>query len=415
MLLLCPGDTSSTVRRSLLRMSSTDLPRSKREVGQQEARNALFRGAASVAAASFGATSTAATMTTMTTTTALLDVKEARRVIERGHVYVHDNFLSQQVVQELRDEVGRYAEQGKFKASGLSNFAKAGPGASDKQGFNPQKDRNIAPITFSAADLSPTMLHVGEVVDELRLALAQGLQRPSMADISLNHESYFSRSLPGASLARHMDEFHEETKGRRGWTTASRRSVSWLVYLCDDKWDLGVNGGGLRAFPQKRAVVGRCGADDGNLQVGWWDAGATTGVQPVFMDCWRKDGGQRAPTAKAALYVPTDGPGRRSYLTANFDVRDPSTGAALDSYAPFFLASADAGRFYKVEDIPAWQAGQIPAGSAPEVIAPRGGRLVLFDSVSLPHEVMTTLEGERLALAGWMHERQQPFPSWYTG
>ena len=34
-----------------------------------------------------------------------------------------------------------------------------------------------------------------------------------MADISLGHESYFSRSLPGSKLARHLDERHEETKG----------------------------------------------------------------------------------------------------------------------------------------------------------------------------------------------------------
>ena len=38
--------------------------------------------------------------------------------------------------------------------------------------------------------------------------------RPSMADITLAHESYFSRSLPGSKLNRHLDERHEETKGR---------------------------------------------------------------------------------------------------------------------------------------------------------------------------------------------------------
>ena len=35
-----------------------------------------------------------------------------------------------------------------------------------------------------------------------------------MADITLAHESYFSRSLPGSKLNRHLDERHEETKGR---------------------------------------------------------------------------------------------------------------------------------------------------------------------------------------------------------
>ena len=35
---------------------------------------------------------------------------------------------------------------------------------------------------------------------------------------------------------------------------------------------------------------------------------------------------------------------------------------------------------------------------------PEGGTLVLFDSVSLPHEVMPTVGRERFALSGWFHE-----------
>mmetsp|Transcript_7395 Transcript_7395/g.10584 ORF Transcript_7395/g.10584 Transcript_7395/m.10584 type:complete len:170 (+) Transcript_7395:418-927(+) len=37
-----------------------------------------------------------------------------------------------------------------------------------------------------------------------------------------------------------------------------------------------------------------------------------------------------------------------------------------------------------------------------------GGTLVLFDSVSLPHEVMVTKGRDRWACSGWMHEDQQP-------
>jgi Rps23 Pro-64 3,4-dihydroxylase Tpa1-like proline 4-hydroxylase len=45
-------------------------------------------------------------------------------------------------------------------------------------------------------------------------------------------------------------------------------------------------------------------------------------------------------------------------------------------------------------------------------VAPTGGTLVLFDSVAIPHEVLPTQKGERLAMAGWFHEVQQPFPEW---
>ena len=31
--------------------------------------------------------------------------------------------------------------------------------------------------------------------------------------------------------------------GRKGWTTRSRRSISWLLYLCDENWTLENNGG----------------------------------------------------------------------------------------------------------------------------------------------------------------------------
>lgn len=41
-------------------------------------------------------------------------------------------------------------------------------------------------------------------------------------------------------------------------------------------------------------------------------------------------------------------------------------------------------------------------------IDPMGGTLVLFDSVSLPHEVLATKNRERWATSGWFHEDQQP-------
>ena len=47
------------------------------------------------------------------------------------------------------------------------------------------------------------------------------------------------------------------------------------------------------------------------------------------------------------------------------------------------------------------------------MVAPLGGTLVLFDSVAVPHEVLPTLRGERLALAGWFHEACQDCPDWY--
>ncbi len=43
----------------------------------------------------------------------------------------------------------------------------------------------------------------------------------------------------------------------------------------------------------------------------------------------------------------------------------------------------------------------------------RGGTLVLFDSVCVPHEVLPVKAGMRLALGGWFHEPSRSYPSWY--
>ena len=44
-------------------------------------------------------------------------------------------------------------------------------------------------------------------------------------------------------------------------------------------------------------------------------------------------------------------------------------------------------------------------------IPPLGGTLVIFDSVTLPHEVLPSIGKERWAISGWMHEDQQSIPS----
>ena len=90
----------------------------------------------------------------------------------------------------------------------------------------------------------------------------------------------YSRYGPGASLARHIDERHEELKGVRGWRESGRRSVSWLVYL-NENWRPD-DGGALRCFERAARPASRVGATaNGDLQVGWLK-GPTE--RPVFLD-----------------------------------------------------------------------------------------------------------------------------------
>ena len=178
-------------------------------------------------------------------------------------------------------------------------------------------------------------------------------------------------------------------------------------------------------------------------------------VQPVFMDIWRQEYVQTNSNnenkkiskkiemtviPRTALYVREKnifGLYKRVYITRNFDAKDAETGAARDNYDKEFLnydkardiyydntlsRTADdeinnssriqANRFLRIEDIPAWEKGKNPLGTFPHITTPLGGSLVLFDSVCLPHEVMETMKGERLVLAGWLHEEQQAVPNW---
>lgn len=265
-----------------------------------------------------------------------------------------------------------------------------------------------------------------------------------------------------------MDERHEELKGARGWTTRNRRSVSWLLYLSDDGWDDdsvegGGSGGAFRGYCRELAPsASNVGAHEQNLQVGWLatdgDVEATEGdvppAEPVFLDCWVQvpnlppEEMQRALAERqaaqgaseiavgahaggvgeddgpppilwqplAALYRVAPETEERERLSPLFDstampppinggVSPSDLAAALAQLLPAHMRD----RFSSVEAVP--HEGGPPAHVVD--VSPVGGTLVLFDSVAVPHEVMPTLTGQRLAMAGWFHEPSQEFPDWF--
>lgn len=347
------------------------------------------------------------------------------QIIGKGEVFIFTNWITEEEVQLLRRDIGELMKisENFFAPSGLSNTANS------HQSFG-EKDRLIHPISSVDLSSSRNLAKVKSKIDNLRRELATVMGRPSLLLDSLDHEFYFSLSKKGATLARHLDEHHEETKGAKGWLLSSRRSISWLLYLCSPDWDTQINGGALRSFPQNRQVVnGPCGADEGNLQVGWLvkpdDKEAHTTVEPVFLDAWRvckhphdlMQGSVDGPVPCCALYKKVNSlSSPRQYISVDFDSRDPHTGKIREDYTEFLLSEADKneGRFLHIEDLNAWKRGELPAGTHAIDTPPTGGSLVLFDSVALPHEVLETLQGERLALAGWFHEEQQAFPSWLS-
>ena len=93
-----------------------------------------------------------------------------------------------------------------------------------------------------------------------------------------------------------MDKRHEETKGTKGWLHETRRSILWILYLNDADWggensvSNGGDGGELQAYCQRSRAT--CGANKGDLQVGWVlasdsvDDNKIVEYDPVFLDSW---------------------------------------------------------------------------------------------------------------------------------
>ena len=377
-----------------------------------------------------------------------LDTEHLVKTVASGRVYQQRNFLTEPQVRALLLDIDDMRDSNDFSSSGLSNTIKG-----DDQNFG-KADREVCPVPWWKDSLSGTSelidkaaLPEGEVgrlvvstkIQCLRRYLSSLLGRPTMSDANLSHECYYSRSTPGAVLARHMDERHEETKGSRGWLLPSRRSISWLIYLSDPNWNIDVNGGQLRSFPQEKVHTVEpgwleTGCHDGNLQIGWLADEGTSSL-PVFLDSWYKARSPQSGNVEphCILYVVRDTQGHEiEYITrpwVNDSVQGASaadfvkTQANLDEQSPqkfgkggegggncLFMRHIYAKQFHLIEDRDSWLEGHNPFGSTIDEVVPERGSLILFDSVSVPHEVMLVKVGTRAALAGWFHEETQPFP-----
>mmetsp|Transcript_20193 Transcript_20193/g.36471 ORF Transcript_20193/g.36471 Transcript_20193/m.36471 type:complete len:264 (-) Transcript_20193:124-915(-) len=258
-----------------------------------------------------------------------------------------------------------------------------------------------------------------------------------MKDPTLNHECYYSLSKVGSFLPRHMDERHEEMKGAQGWLLPSRRSLSWLIYLSEpSNWDIERNGGALRTFPPKRSTCSS--THEENLQIGWIHSedGSSRGVYldsfflpppPAGASIVTSDSSQplAASVDPHCILYCVDQKGNREYLTRPW-LTEALQGMAVPDFilacaqhdsdasqydAPssllLFQTPQYASRFSLIEDRQAWNNNENPKGSVVEDISPVRGRLVVFDSVQLPHEVAPIKSGTRRALAGWFHEKTQ--------
>jgi Rps23 Pro-64 3,4-dihydroxylase Tpa1-like proline 4-hydroxylase len=353
--------------------------------------------------------------------------------ILEGRIAVLPNFLPRDEIQTLQTDAADLWNQKYFSTDALAGYGSSGK-------FDPQRDRAVLKLNqwkdTSIGDWEARR-RFGSRMAAVRSDLAVQLNRPKL-DTGLATTKYgngsteisYTRFGPGAFLKRHVDEHHEELKGTAGWVQPTRRSVSWLIYLNQD-WDAAKYGGQLRCFERQSttkpsATYTAVGArPNGDLQIAWLRASAMDPVdRPVFLD-----GRQRKEHGKCAMYIVQEDGTSLQYITDVFDAHPILyMGAGGDALAQKLLVNRRdlAERFHYIEP-PKSKLGDLLATSSSgggaqytgmgvpplsdEVtnnIDPIGGTLVLFDSVSLPHEVLATRDRERWATSGWFHEDQQP-------
>ena len=329
---------------------------------------------------------------------------ETIQTIESGRAAIIPNFLSLEECAELRQDVKQCYEGGYFKNFILST----NPKKADKQA----NDRWIMPSFYKSSRTDGPFVdpNVGNFalrqkfkarMAQVKAYLAQNLEdRPTLAnDLPQTHEMEFLRYGIGARLQRHTDEHHVEIQRPNGSRlkkkpNATRRSVTFIVYL-DDEWKAD-DGGELRLHERANPSIVRVGSRGQDLQVGWLKATATQGEQPVFLDPLRSGGENEncvlytfdengtkrdlssKPFANIALYLGGGDTIARKLMVE--DKRDAQRFHLID--APKSLVAT-------LSNPPSKPAGE-DGGEMIRDIAPKAGTLVLFDSVSVPHEVIAT-------------------------
>jgi len=155
--------------------------------------------------------------------------------------------------------------------------------------------------------------------------------------------------------------------------------------------------------------VARVGARGADLQIGWLRAtDSAPDEEPVFLDA------NRPGSSNCCLYACGRGGRRRDLSRANFPASPALYLAGGDFFARQLLVDdvADRSRFHLIDAPKSAASSLMPevgetgedGGERVRDVAPRGGTLVLFDSVSIPHQVLPTCGTERFACSGWFHE-----------
>ena len=346
--------------------------------------------------------------------------------LQAGRAVVIPNWLSAAEAAVLRADCQACFEQGEF-----SNFvySKDNAGKQDHDpwfmpSFYPRRtDQGDGPFADPRVGNFAARQEIKAKMAQVKASLAYQLQdlRPTLAnDVRQTHEMEYIRYGAGGFLKRHTDERHLELKRPNGSQlplkpNASRRSITWLVYLNND-WEAMRDGGQLRVYERLQPATVPVGARGRDLQIGWLQADDNgRGEEPVFLDPLKpaQEGADITDKESCILYT-CDATGQKRYLSSK-----PFANIALylgggDDMARKLMIDnpEDAKRFHLIDAPKSVVSAMLTSSAALTAndgegyrdIAPATGTLVMFDSVSLPHQVLQT-NRERFGVQGWFHEK----------
>eukprot|EP00566_Odontella_aurita_P013157 CAMPEP_0113562782 /NCGR_PEP_ID=MMETSP0015_2-20120614/20711_1 /TAXON_ID=2838 /ORGANISM="Odontella" /LENGTH=458 /DNA_ID=CAMNT_0000464703 /DNA_START=36 /DNA_END=1410 /DNA_ORIENTATION=- /assembly_acc=CAM_ASM_000160 len=336
--------------------------------------------------------------------------------LESGRAVVIRDWLSSEECALLRADVKQCFEDGEFTNFVLSR----NPGKKIDREAN---DRWIMPSFYKSRGEDGPFADTGvgnfalrqrfkARMAEVKAALSTGLQdRPTLADdFRQTHEMEYLRYGAGALLQRHVDEHHVEIQRPNGSRlpkkpNATRRSVTWMVYLNDD-WEA-EDGGQLRLHERAEPSAAQVGARGPDLQVGWLRAMANEKELPVFLDPLRP-----GPENENCMLYTVDASGNKRDLS-----QKPFANIALylaggDAMARKLMVdnASDTKRLHLIDAPKSLVSSILPpvsdagedGGERIRDIVPKAGTLVMFDSVSLPHEVLEQIVSALGYKAGFM-------------
>jgi len=304
--------------------------------------------------------------------------------IREGRVVVLDTMLTEEELRAAREDVDALLIQGGGAFAANAN-----------QDTSVRRD-SVVWITGQEAGVGPGLKHA--------VALLRGLAHEFAATPAYDKSVLWVQSAAQlacyagdsqAHYAPHLDASTDSvwTLGLSAWLRARayrERTITAILYLNDKEWDEDAVGGCLRCH-----VPSSLSSEAGHGAIA--SGGGGSALCEKKQHARSRDGDVIAAAPAAAVEAAT-----AAAIPAGASAGDEATAGAASATAIPPAAVAVAAATTNINNV------STPMPTTQQDVAPRGGRLVLFDSAAILHEVLPSHNkgGQRVALTVWVSDRR---------